>query len=68
VTRSEFRTDSQQNLVAIEAGRTGFVHLCLFYYLLLTANGVIPGGSDTAVTHITHNTQNNTQHTKLQKQ
>jgi hypothetical protein len=44
---------------------------------ILTANGVLPGDSDTTIRHntqITHNTQNNTphsnktQHRKLHKQ
>ena len=45
-----------------------------YYYYLLTANGFVPGGSATNNTKyhislkITHNTQNNTQHTKLQIQ
>ena len=37
----------------------------IFYLLLLTAIGVIPGGSGTTVQH---NTKNNTQHTTQQKQ
>jgi hypothetical protein len=44
--------------------------LLLLLLLLLTKNGFIPSGSGTAIstTHkITYNTQNKTQHTKLQK-
>jgi hypothetical protein len=49
-------------------------YYCYYYYYLLTANGFVPGGSGTKNTKyhislkITHNTQNNTQHKKLQIQ
>ena len=51
---------------------------CVYYYILLSANGFVPGGSGTTIKEkntnqqtshkITYNTQNDKQHTKLQIQ
>jgi hypothetical protein len=43
--------------------------LLLLLLLLLTASGYVPGDNGTTIHKITHtDTQNNTQHTKLQTQ
>jgi hypothetical protein len=54
-----------------------FVEIVIIIIIIKTANGFLPGGSDTTIRHntqIRHITQNNTphsnkaQHTKLHKQ
>jgi hypothetical protein len=58
-------------LYALATQRRTTAYLLFLLFIILTANGFVPGGSGTTITHNTQNNtphSNKTQHTELQKQ